>query len=126
MAEFIFAVVAALTVMAGLILPFETGKPKYFLLFFIGIAMIIGASCCQESNIPTKHENLDELISLRNKYQAEYNLYHETWNLRQFERRGYTDEYSSFVATFDEIQREQLCKDSIEILNIKIDKYKNH
>ena len=84
----------------------------------ISIICFIFISCTVKTDV-------GELISLRNKYQAEYNLYHATWNLRQFERLGYSDEYSSFEATFEEFQRERICKDSIEILNIEIEKYKN-
>lgn len=91
---------------------------KKFLVLLVTICSLV--ACSNKTDI-------GELISLRNKYQAEYNLYHATWNLRQFERCGYTDEYSSFEeATFEEFQREQICKDSIEILNIEIEKYKNN
>lgn len=87
--------------------------------FFICLLSIAFFSC-------TNTKDIGELVSLRDKYQSEYDLYHTKWNLRQFEKYGYTDEYSSFMATFEEFHREQICKDSIEILNIEIKKYKNN
>ena len=59
-------------------------------------------------------------------HENNVHLIHATWDLRYFERFGCTGEHTSLMATFEECQRERLCKDSIEILNIEIDKYKNH
>ena len=58
----ILVIVSATMTSAGLIVPFETGKIRYILLFFIGIVMIIGTVCFGNSyllKIPTKQDVLN-------------------------------------------------------------------
>lgn len=72
----------------------------------------------------TPKTNIGELIQLRNKYQLEKDILHATLAHRQYELYGNFDAPLFLVATWEETQRENLCNDSIEILNIEIQKYK--
>lgn len=92
---------------------------KKFLIVMTVILMSATIISC------SKQQNISELISLRNQYQNEYNLLQAEWKLRMFKEFGYVDEAYTFFATFEEAQREKVCKDSIEILNIEIERYKN-
>ena len=58
----IFASISAVTTIAGLFLPFDTGKIKYVSLLFVGIIMIIGTIRWGNLNLPrnpTKQDVLD-------------------------------------------------------------------
>lgn len=95
---------------------------KIFMVIALCLVCMVNFMSCSKS------KDIGKLISLRNEYQAEYDLYHARWDLRLLERYGNVADDDDYfcVATFEEYEREQLCKDSIEILNIEIEKYKNH
>lgn len=78
-----------------------------------------------ESESTNKHD-IKELISLRNKYQTEYDLLENEWFLRNLKENGkYCDkQYNNLYSTFEEFQRHKTIKDSIEILNVMINNYK--
>lgn len=92
------------------------------ILMAIVLCLVCTITCC------TKNEEklqINELISLRNNYQDEYDLLENEWFLRNLKENGkYCDkQYNSLYSTYEEFQRHKTLKDSIEILNIMINNY---
>lgn len=91
----------------------------------IVLCLVCTITCCTKNTKNEEKLTINELISLRNNYQGEYDLLENEWFLRNFKENGKycNKQYNSLYSTYEEFQRHKTLKDSIEILNVMINNY---